>query len=78
MHRCADTADALRPDPCFARVTAPQNQFDAAKHRARAPGVCHRASVHLSLNTQVTFDTSDGIDYNARHKPSLLAFARGT
>src|SRR5579864_1744448 len=67
MHSRADTANALRPDPCLARIAPAQNQLDAAKHSSRAPGIGDRTAVHFGFNAQMAFNTSHWIDYDTCH-----------
>ncbi len=67
MHRGADAADALGEDPGVARVASAENQLNAAKHRAGAPGVGDDAILHLDLDAQVALDTGHGINGDACH-----------
>ena len=67
VHHGAHAADALRPDPGLARIAPLQDQLDAAKHRARTPGIGDLAAVHLGFNAQMAFNASDWIDYDACH-----------
>src|SRR5579864_4649276 len=71
MHSRADTANALRPDPCLTRIAPAQNQLDAAKHSSRAPGIGDRTAVHFGFNAQMAFNTSHWIDYDTCHTPLL-------
>src|SRR5271165_3289877 len=72
MHRRADAAYALRPDPCLARITAAEDQFDSAEHRPRTPGVLDLVPVHLGFDAEVPFNPGYGVDYNAGHLLILL------
>src|ERR1039458_188404 len=67
VHGGADAADALRPDPAFARSAPAQDQFDPAEHGAGAPGIRDAASVDLRLDAEVAFNASDRINDHACH-----------
>ncbi len=73
----AHSADALRPDPGFARIAALQDQLDAAEHGAGAPGVGNLSAVHLRFDAKMAFNASDWIDYQACHvmPPFLVSSA---
>src|ERR1039458_5246109 len=58
VHGGADAADALRPDPGFARIAPAQDQFDPAEHGAGAPGIRDAASVDLRLDAEAAFNAS--------------------
>ena len=56
----AHSADALRPDPGFARIAALQDHLDAAEHGSGAPGVGDLSAIHLGFNAQVAFNAVTG------------------
>jgi hypothetical protein len=62
MHRGAHAADALGDGPGVARVAAEQDQFDAAPHLARGPGLLDAPAIHVDVDTQVAFDAGDRIN----------------
>src|SRR5579871_5596061 len=70
VHHGAYATNALGPDPGFARIAIFENELDAAEHGAGAPCVGDLASLHLSFDSQVPFNTSDGIDNQACHVSS--------
>ena len=62
VHGGADAAEALREQPCFARIAPVQNLLDAAPHRAGRPCVADRVVVHFDVDAEMAFDSGDGID----------------
>ncbi len=62
MDRGAHAADALGDGPGVARVAAEQDQFDAAPHLARGPGLPDAAAIDIDVDAQVAFDAGDGIN----------------
>ncbi len=63
VHQGADAADALREGPGVARVAAPQDDLDAAHHRAGRVGLGDPLSrVDLRLDAQVALDAGDRVD----------------
>ena len=67
VHHGADAADALRPDPGFARIAALQDHFDAAEHGPGTPGVGDLSAVQMGFDAKVAFNAGDWIDNEACH-----------
>ena len=66
VHAGAHAADALHERPCVARITAAEDDLQAAPHRARGHGVADdvvRVDVHL--DAEVPLDARDRIDDDA-------------
>ena len=68
----ADTARPLGEHPGVARITFAQDQLEAAEHRSRAPGVADRASFHLDLDPEVSFDAGHRVDGDPGHWSTLF------
>ena len=62
MNRRSDAADALGEHPGIPGIPAGQQQFDAAKHHSRTPGIRDPAVLNLHLQAQVPFDACYRID----------------
>src|SRR5271157_709016 len=73
----AHAADALGEHPGVARVAPLEDDFDAAPHLARRPGLAHLAAVDLAVDAQMSFDAGDRIDDNAGHDACPSAAGRG-
>ena len=54
----ADAADALRPDPGFARIASLQDHFDPPEHGTGTPGVGDLSALHLGFNPKMALDAS--------------------
>ena len=67
VNHSTNSADALRPDPGFARVAAPQNEFYATEHRAGTPGVRDRSAFDLRFDAEMPLNSRDRIHHNPRH-----------
>jgi hypothetical protein len=65
MHNGANSTDALRPNPGFARVAPLQDQLNPAKHGSGAPGVGDLSAIHLSFNSEMAFNPGDRVYYHA-------------
>ena len=66
MDQRADTANALGKGPGIARVTALQDQFDAAHHRAGTPGAGDLPVItSFRLDAQMALDAGDRINYDS-------------
>ena len=63
VHVGAYAAGTLGEMLGVARIAAFQDQFHAAEKLRAAPGVFHQTVFHLHFNTQVAFNSSNGIDY---------------
>ena len=62
MHGRADTAEALREQPGLARIATEKDVLDPAPHGAGRPGLLDLAAVDLGVDSEVAFDTGDGIN----------------
>jgi hypothetical protein len=47
----------------IAGIASLKNEFDTTKHLAGAPGIGNLTPSHLNLDTQVTLDSCNRIDY---------------
>ncbi len=66
VHQCAHPADTLSKRPGITRIAVPQDDFDTTHHRAGRIGLPDLVAIHLRLDTEVSFDACDGINYNSR------------
>ena len=71
VDRRADSANALRPNPGFARIPAPQDHLNSPEHRAGTPSVRDHPAFDLGLDTEMPFNSRDWIDYYPRHRIPL-------
>jgi hypothetical protein len=62
VYRRSNASYALGHQPGPPRIASFQNDLQPPEHGAGAPGVSHLPIVHLGLDSQVTFDTGNGID----------------
>ena len=70
VHRRADAADPLGPDPGLAGVLALEDRLDPAEHRRRRPRLGDLAALHVGLDAQVALDAGDRVNLDVRHRRS--------
>src|SRR5215472_1534850 len=78
VDRCANAANALRPNPSLTGVAATQNQFNSAEHSSGTPRIRDRPAIDLRLDAEVPFNSGDRVYNYACHEASYdLALSLG-
>jgi hypothetical protein len=68
VHQRAHAADALRKGPGIARVSATQDDLNAANHGAGRPRLGNLIAIHLCFDSQMALDSGYRIyDYSFVH-----------
>ena len=68
MNRGANSTEALRKYPTFARIATAQNGFESAPHGATRPSLLDAATIDLDVDAQVAFNASHRVDRDAGHR----------